>query len=104
MSTPNNNIEDSNLVNSNLIWFDQYEGYLNRFYYLKIGTRIINAKIIKLKHKIDINTYANASANKLSMNDIVECEISIDERIEITPYSINRTMGSFILILSLIHI
>ena len=98
LSTPNNNIEDSNLVNSNLIWFDQYEGYLNRFYYLKIGTRIINAKIIKLKHKIDINTYANASANKLSMNDIVECEISIDEKIEITPYSINRTMGSFILI------
>ena len=98
LSTPNNNIEDSNLVNSNLIWFDQYEGYLNRFYYLKIGTRIINAKIIKLKHKIDINSYANASTNKLSMNNIVECEISIDEKIEITPYSINRTMGSFILI------
>lgn len=98
LATPNNDIESSNLINSNIIWLDQQDGFLNRFYYLKIGTKLINAKIIKLKHKIDINTYENTTANKFSMNDIVECEISIDEEIDIMPYCLNRVMGSFILI------
>ena len=78
MSTPNNNIEDSNLVNSNLIWFDQYEGYLNRFYYLKIGTRIINAKIIKLKHKIDINANKEERQDNLQSRLIEELKNKID--------------------------
>lgn len=98
LAAPNNNIESSNLINSNVIWLDQQDGFLNRFYYLKIGTKIVNAKTIKLKHKIDINTYEKTTANKFSMNDIVECEISIDEEIDIMPYSLNRAMGSFILI------
>ena len=92
------NFEKSNLFNANIIWFDSSIAMMNRNYFLKIGTKTVNAKIINLKHKIDINTYKKISCKNLEMNEIAECEILLDDSIALSSYTDNNVLGSFIII------
>ena len=93
-----NSFERSKIINTNLIWLLQNSGKQNRGFLLKIGNQIVNAKIIKVKHKIDMNNLSKAPASKLEMNEIAECEIALDEEIEFLPYRKNKYLGAFILI------
>ena len=65
---------------------------------LKIGNKTTNARILKIKHKVNINHLTNSPASRLEMNEIGECEITLDDEIAFLPYKNNTTLGSFILI------
>lgn len=91
-------IEKENLFNSTLIWFDSVKCNTNRYYLLKLGTKIINAKVLKFKNKLDINTYKKINANNLEMNEIAEIELTLDENIAFKDYKSVNALGSFILI------
>lgn len=91
-------LENGNIFDANIIWFDDRRCYKNREYLLKIGTNIVNAKIDKFKHKIDINSYKNIVCSSLSMNEIARCEVRVNQNIDFKPYIEDRFIGSFILI------
>ena len=91
-------IDNGNIFDANIIWFNEAKCYKNRSYLLKIGTKTINAKIEKFKHKIDINSFMKVACSSLRMNEIARCEVRVDENIDFKPYSEERTIGSFILI------
>ena len=90
--------DNGNIFDANIIWFNEAKCYKNRSYLLKIGTKTINAKIEKFKHKIDINSYKKVVCSSLSMNEIARCEVRVDENIDFKSYFEERTIGSFILI------
>lgn len=98
LSVKENSLEANSMLNTNLIWLDNDTCHTNRFYNLKIGTKIINCKLLNIKNRIDINTYKKENAKKLEMNDICECEIRLDNEVHFTPYKQNKSLGSFILI------
>ena len=91
-------LENGNIFDANIIWFDDSKCYKNREYLLKIGTKIVNAKIDKFKHKIDVNSYKNVVCSSLSMNEIARCEVRVNQNIDFKPYIQDRSIGSFILI------
>jgi bifunctional enzyme CysN/CysC len=86
------------LFNANVIWFDQSNGSKNRPYLLKIGSKKVNAKILKVKSMIDINSYERRPESSIQMNDIFECEISLDDKTAFASYKDVPDLGSFILI------
>lgn len=52
----------------------------------------------RLKYRIHINTMEKIVAKELKLNEIGDCDISLDRTIAFEPYVKNRELGSFILI------
>lgn len=98
ITTDSSYLDSGNIFDANIIWFNESKCYKNRSFLLKIGAKIVNAKIEKFKHKIDINSYKGVVCSSLNMNEIAKCEVKVDEDIDFKPYIEDRTIGSFILI------
>jgi len=91
-------IEKEKMFDANVIWLNDNKCYKNRNLLIKIGTRTLNASMVKFKHKIDVNSYAKITCNFLEMNDIAKCEIKLDDDVEFRSYKEARSLGSFILV------
>ncbi|PLX29442.1 MAG: hypothetical protein C0582_04735 [Alphaproteobacteria bacterium] len=85
-------------VSAHIIWLADQTGFIGRAYRLKIGAKVANAQITKIKNKIDINSMAEIQGIDLFCNDISIVEISFDQEIPITSYDKNKANGGFILI------
>lgn len=81
-----------------VVWLGDNALLPNRTYALKIGTRTVNARVMSIKHKVDVNTQAKLAARHLSLNEVGYCTIGLDEAIAFESYAVNRTLGGFILI------
>jgi bifunctional enzyme CysN/CysC len=81
-----------------IVWMAEEPMATNRPYRMKIGTKMVTAKIIKVIHKINVNTLEFVPADGLALNEIGVCQLSLDQRIAFDPYIDNRDTGGFILI------
>ncbi len=81
-----------------LLWMGDGALLPNRTYRLKIGTRTVNARVMSIKHKVDVNTQAKLAARHLELNEVGYCTMGLDDEIAFEPYAENRTLGGFILI------
>ena len=62
-----------------------------RSLYIK-DTWSVNCELLKIKNKIDVNTFGREVAGYLNMNDTAEVELLLDQESTITPYAINKTL------------
>ncbi|MFN4243182.1 MAG: sulfate adenylyltransferase subunit 1 [Tepidisphaerales bacterium] len=85
-------------VLAHLVWFSPEAGRVGALYRLKHATRLTLGTLAAIRHRVDINTLAQQAADRLHMNDIALCEIESSRPLVFDPYSVNRTMGAFILI------
>ena len=83
---------------AHLVWLDEAELIPGRGYWLKIGTRTVNATVTEIKHRIDINSQEPLAAKTLHLNEIGVCNLKLDQAIAFEPYALDRTLGGFILI------
>ncbi|THD08633.1 sulfate adenylyltransferase subunit CysN [Rhodanobacter lindaniclasticus] len=81
-----------------LLWMGDGNLLPNRTYRLKIGTRTVNARIMSIKHKVDVNSQAQLAARHLELNEVGYCTVGLDDAIAFEPYATNRDLGGFILI------
>jgi len=87
---------------------DQFEGHViwmhedamlpGRPYLMKIGARTVGVTIANPKFRVDVNTMEHLAANKLELNEIGVCNLSLDRAIPFDAYNDNRDTGSFIII------
>ena len=95
--------EVSDQFEVNVVWMDQEPGYLGRVVWLKLGSNQVNAHIMSIKHKININTFEHLSAKRLELNDLAVVTIKTDQPIVFEPYLRCAPMGGFILIDRISH-
>jgi bifunctional enzyme CysN/CysC len=81
-----------------LLWMGDSTLLPNRTYRLKIGTRTVNARVMSIKHKIDVNSQAKLAARHLELNEVGYCTLGLDDEIAFESYADNHTLGGFILI------
>ncbi len=81
-----------------LIWMNEEALLPNRNYVIKLGTASAQARVTKLKHKINVNTLEHTAAKTLELNEIGVCNFALDKPLSFDPYNENRQTGSFILI------
>ncbi|MEO5812498.1 MAG: sulfate adenylyltransferase subunit CysN [Rhodanobacter sp.] len=81
-----------------LLWMGDATLLPNRTYWLKIGTRTVNARVMSIKYKVDVNTQAQLAARHLALNEVGYCTVGLDDAIAFEAYATNRTLGGFILI------
>lgn len=90
--------EISDHFETNLFWLSQQNGFVGRSYLLKIGTNVINAKITRIKYKIDINNLEKLPVYEIQLNDLLIVHIKIDRPVPFEKYQDCRGLGGFILI------
>ena len=83
---------------ANLIWFDNEPLFPGRPYVLRTETDQIPATVTTIKHRIDVNTFVSEAAKSLSMNEIGECNLSLQAPLAFDTYADNRLTGAFVLI------
>lgn len=84
--------------NCHVLWLGSAVMLPNRTYVLKVGTREVNARIMSIKHKVDVNTQAKLAARHLELNEVGYCTIGLDGDIAFESFATNPTLGGFILI------
>jgi len=91
-------VQYANIFNVDLLWMDDREINSGSAYLLKCGTKTVPATILRIKHKIDVNTGKNITADYVKKNDMISCEILTGEHIAFVPFGQNKSLGAFILI------
>lgn len=81
-----------------MLWMDDDNLIQGKQYLLKLGTKLIPATVMAIKHKIDVNSGENISAKSIIKNELVECEIATAEKIVIDSFERHKGLGHFILI------
>jgi len=81
-----------------LLWMDSESMAPGREYLFKSNTQTTSMTLGKLKHRINVNTLEEIPAEKLDMNEIGICNISLAKRIAFDPYDDDPSMGGFIVI------
>ena len=81
-----------------IVWLGDTPLLPNRSYCLKIGARTVNARVMSIKYKVDVNTQAQLAARHLELNEVGYCTVGLDDVIAYEAYATNPTLGGFILI------
>lgn len=99
----NTKLTVGNLFTVKLLWMDDSRLVTGKNYLLKLGTKRIPAVVMKIKHKIDVNTGDEIPVDAIYKNEIAVCDISTSEKIVFDKFDKNPGLGSFILIDRLTH-
>jgi bifunctional enzyme CysN/CysC len=83
---------------AHVLWMGDEPLLPHRGYWMKVGTRTVNARVTSIKHKVDVNTQAKLAAHRLELNEVGYCNIDLDQSIAFEAYTTNPTLGGFILI------
>jgi bifunctional enzyme CysN/CysC len=81
-----------------LIWMSHATLRQGARYLIKHTTKVLCARVSRLLHKIDINSFEKVDADSLEFNEIGEVQIDLQNPIFCDPYDYNRNTGSFIVI------
>lgn len=81
-----------------LVWMVDEPMHPGRNFWLKCGTKTVNATVTRIKHQLNVNTLEKLAAEKLTLNAVAICNIATDTPIVFDPYLDNKGTGAFILI------
>ena len=81
-----------------LVWMNEEPLAPGRRYLVKQGTRQVVGHVASIRHRVNVNTLAQETADTLRLNEVARVELSLTEPIVFDPYAVNRALGGFILI------
>ena len=81
-----------------VVWMGSEPLTPGRRYLIKLGTCSATATVEPGLRALDLDTRALAAADRLFMNDIGDCVLTLDRPVAADPYADNKETGSFILI------
>jgi bifunctional enzyme CysN/CysC len=98
LADPKNRPTHADQFQAKILWMHDDPMLAGRSYILKMGTASTTARITRLKHRIDVNSLEHTAASTLGLNELGECNLSMDRAISFDPYGENRHTGGFVLI------
>lgn len=91
-------LETAQTIIATLIWLDDTPLNNGGSFFVKLGTNLIPCVVVKIEHKIDVNTGALCYTSMLAKNEIGLCRISFTGKITIDKFKHHKTLGELILI------
>ena len=92
------NLHITQLFHATILWMDDQELVQGRDFLLKTGTNVVPAVVLNVKSKIDLVRGKVSFADRVSKNEIVQCDIRLSQSIPCSKFESCKVMGSFILI------
>ena len=91
------------MFSAQILWMDDGTLVTGKSYLLRVGTQKSVATVMRIKHKIDVNTGDQIPADSIRKNELAVCDFSVSDRIVIDSFSNNASLGSLILIDRVTH-
>ena len=91
-------LEATDQFEATLVWMHEEPGHIGRNYEMKLASQQTSASIKSLKYKINVNTDAYESCEKLALNDIAVANMDLSKPVVFAPYTESAVLGGFILI------
>jgi len=88
----------SRRFSATVVWLHADPLLIERPLLLKQTTRMVKARVRRIRHRINVNTLQNEPAEQLQMNGIAEVEVETSHPLFLDAYVASRATGSFILI------
>ncbi len=88
----------SNSLKVMVVWMDESPMLTGKTYDIKRATSVISGNFEHINYKIDVNTYERAKVDRLELNDIASCKMTLTQPIAADSYAANRLTGSFIVV------
>jgi len=90
-------------IEAELIWMATDPLVAGREFTVRLGTASAHARVVSIRHAIDIQTYAYRKPASLKLNEIGLVELAFDQPLVTRPYAMDRTLGAMILVDRLTH-
>jgi bifunctional enzyme CysN/CysC len=100
---PHNLPEVGTGVEAMLVWMAEQPLIPGKQYYVKLATKMVNASVRDIRHRINVNTLAHESARQLALNEIAQVTVDLEQAAAFDPYKKNRATGAFVVIDRLNH-
>jgi bifunctional enzyme CysN/CysC len=100
---PNNQPHVGQAFDAMLVWMAEQPMTPGKQYYLKHATKLTNASVRELRHRVNVNTLAQETADKLALNEIARVVVDLEQPVAFDPYRKNRATGAFVIIDRLTH-
>jgi bifunctional enzyme CysN/CysC len=85
-------------IDAMIVWMAEPTLEAGRQYLLQSVSGLSGASVTTINYRVDVNTLEHVTADKLLLNEIGCCAITVDRALVFDPYSKNRQTGSFVLI------
>ncbi len=83
---------------AHVVWLSEHALFPGRSYIFKLGTRSISGSITRIRHRVDVNTFAQVAADRLGVNDVAVVGVSLSAPMAMERFADNRELGGFIVI------
>jgi len=89
--------EVAHLFKARLVWMDDQAHFAGRRYLFKSLGGAARAEVIRLRGRIDLDSYQRLATDQFTLNDIGEAELLLSRPLPFDAYRENRETGGFIL-------
>ena len=98
LTTPGQEPSRGHDIDATLVWMAQDPASPGRSLLLQSVTGRSNASLRTIHHRVNFATLDLEQTDRLVLNDIARCSLTVDRELLFDPYEVSRTTGSFILI------
>jgi bifunctional enzyme CysN/CysC len=88
----------SDQFDAHIVWFSDAAMVPGRRYLLRTETDLTPVTVTTIRHRVDVNSFAEEEAETLELNEVALCALATQHPIALDVYSDNRQTGGFILI------
>lgn len=92
-----------NPLNVTLAWLDDEPLVAGRVYWALHGHRWVKAKVLRIMHRLDVNSLQELEASELPPNAIGHVQLSLQQPLVTLPFEISRSLGSLVLVDTATH-
>lgn len=83
---------------AHVVWLTDQRLFPGRSYIFKLGTRSVSGTITHIRHRIDVNSYAEVPADTLGANDVARVSVSLIAPVAMDRFADSRELGGFVVI------
>lgn len=91
-------VTQSNRLRAHLVWMSESAMKPGKQYWFKFSGKMIPGMVSNINHRVDVNTFEEASAETAELNDINVVELELEQQVVVDSYKTNRATGAFIVI------
>lgn len=95
-------VEASRLLAATLLWLDDEPLLEGKNYWLKLGTKLTPATVLKLRYKAEEDG-GRSAARAAYKNEFVSCELALAEETAFTSFAAHKALGALLLIDRVTH-
>jgi sulfate adenylyltransferase subunit 1 len=98
LAHPGHEPQLSRAITAMLVWMTEAPLVVGKLYDFKVGVQTVPGKVVRIDHRVNVNTLEHTPAEQLALNEIAQVTVQFDAPVSFDRYADSRLTGAFIVI------